>query len=61
MSDAPMTREQEAEIRASIEREDEIRQRVPEKDLKPMHQNARHRRILLAEVDRLRGNGEVKT
>lgn len=49
-----MNREQEAEIRASIEAEDEARQRVPERDLKPMHQNARHRRILLAEVERLR-------
>ena len=50
-----LTREVEAEIRASIEAEDEARQRVPEsKEPRPMHQNARHRRILLAEVDRLR-------
>ena len=50
-----MTKEQEAEIRASIEAEDEARQRIPEsKEPRPMHQNARHRRILLAEVDRLR-------
>jgi hypothetical protein len=49
-----MTREQEAEIRAMIELEDDTRQRVPEKDLKPVSQNSRHRRLLLAEVDRLR-------
>lgn len=55
-----MNREQEAEIRASIEAEDEARQRLSEAELKlrpQLHQNARHRRILLAEVDRLRGNG----
>jgi hypothetical protein len=52
-----LTREIEQEIRASIEAEDEARQRLSEEDLKKrphLHQNARHRRILLAEVDRLR-------
>lgn len=52
-----MTKEQEAEIRSSIEAEDEARQRLSEAELKKrpqLHQNARHRRILLAEVDRLR-------
>jgi hypothetical protein len=53
-----MTKEQEAEIRAAIELEDEVRQRVPEP--KPMHQNARHRRILLAEVERLRQTQGMK-
>jgi hypothetical protein len=47
-----MTPEIEKEIRAAIEHEDDQRQRV--NDPKPMHQNARHRRILLAEVERLR-------
>ena len=52
-----MNREQEAEIRKSIEVEDDARQRLSEAELKlrpHLHQNARHRRILLAEVDRLR-------
>lgn len=52
MSIPLFTLEIEKEIRLAIENEDEVRQRVP--DPKPMHQNARHRRILLAEVERLR-------
>lgn len=51
-----MTHQELAEIRKIIEMEDEQRQRVPEADLKPVSQNSRHRRLLLAEVDRLRGN-----
>lgn len=52
-----MTKEQEAEIRASIAAEDECRQRLSDAELKrrpQLHQNARHRRILLAEVEMLR-------
>lgn len=45
-----MTREEELQIRAVIETEDSLRQDYT----KPMSQNARHRRILLAEVERLR-------
>jgi hypothetical protein len=52
-----LTNEQLAQIRKSIEAEDEARQRLSEADLKKrpqLHQNAQHRRWLLAEVDRLR-------
>jgi hypothetical protein len=45
-----MTKEQEAEIRKVIGMEDDARQDYSP----PMSQNARHRRILLAEVERLR-------
>lgn len=49
LTDAQMT-----QIRKTIEIEDEARERVPPQDLKPVSQNARHRRELLSEVDRLR-------
>lgn len=52
-----MTNQEETEIRKSIEAEDEARQRLSEAALKErpqLHQNARHRRLLLAEVDTLR-------
>lgn len=49
-----ITAELLAQIRKTIDMEDEQRQRVPESDLKPVSQNSRHRRVLLAEVDRLR-------
>lgn len=45
-----MTKEEEAQIRAVIAKEDDLRQDYSP----PMSQNARHRRILLAEIDRLR-------
>lgn len=50
-----MTEKELIEVRRVIEMEDEQRQRVPEEDLKPVSQNSRHLRLLLAEVDRLRG------
>ena len=48
-----MTPAQLAEIRKVIDMEDDLRQRMHEADLKPLSQNSRHRRLLLAEIDRL--------
>lgn len=44
-----MTADEETQIRAVIAKEDELKQ-----DWTKQSQNAKHRRILLAEVDRLR-------
>lgn len=51
-----MTLEEETQIRAVIAKEDELQQ-----DWSKRSQNARHRRILLAEVERLRTASKCDT